>query len=238
MMTESVCATCTLVLDSTISSRRRSLGKRRVVDVRAALRIISLFKLSLVIDVGHASLPGIAVTNIDNHSLALPFSDIRVCYLAHGATGRIQCNQLVDHLARVRCEVGFKHFLLGLAPGSQPLPRPNFNSVLSQQRSYSSRVAVIVCLLKLQEWGFNLLTQLWIDHIGLIIDVGHPRLPGITVTNPDRYCLGLPPPHIRVRYLTYGATNRIQLNKLVDHLARIRCEVGFKPFLEGFPTGS
>ena len=43
-------------------------------------------------DIGHASLPGIAVTNIDNHSMYLVPSDIGVCYLAHGATDRIQCN--------------------------------------------------------------------------------------------------------------------------------------------------
>ena len=52
-----------------------------------------------IIDVGHASLPCIAVANIDYHCLSLPPSDIRVPYLAYGITDRIQLNKFVDHLA-------------------------------------------------------------------------------------------------------------------------------------------
>src|SRR5215469_8711197 len=75
-------------------------------------------------------------------------------------------------------------------------------------------------------------------HQLIITYVGQASLPSIALTCIDRYFLSLPASVIRVCYLAYGATNRIQLNKLVDHLARIHREVGFKSLPDGFPTGN
>ena len=121
-------------------------------------------------NVGNASLPGIAVTNIDSHSLALVPSDARVRYLANGVAHWIQLNNLVDHLARISGEVGFKHFLEGLPTRNQPLPRPDLNGVLHVQRSDSSGVPVIIRVLKLHKHSLNLLTHLWIDRVFVLGD--------------------------------------------------------------------